>query len=110
MMWAKPSGRTSAAADMLAAAAKLVNGERDRTHGDKTTNHTNIATLWDAYIANKLGEAYSGRVIGPLDVALMMALLKIARTQAGAPNADDYVDGAGYLACAFEIAAHEVGE
>jgi hypothetical protein len=34
----------------------------------------------------------------------MMALLKIARTQAGHHNIDDYVDACGYSAIAGEIA------
>ena len=40
----------------------------------------------------------------PEDVANMMALLKIARTQAGQHNPDDYVDACGYSAIAGEIA------
>jgi hypothetical protein len=101
---------------MLAAAAALVSGERDRTHGDKRSNHGNIAELWNAYIRNsraafqREGGMSLMWELTPTDVALMMALLKIARTQAGAPNADDYVDGAGYLACAFEIAGHDVNK
>ena len=35
----------------------------------------------------------------------MMALLKVARTKLGNLNKDDYVDGAGYLAIAGEIAS-----
>ena len=38
------------------------------------------------------------------DVATMMVLLKIARTQAGSHNVDDYVDACGYAAIAGEIA------
>ena len=37
------------------------------------------------------------------DVAMMMALLKIARTKTGNPNKDDLVDGAAYLAIAGEL-------
>lgn len=38
------------------------------------------------------------------DVAIMMALFKIARVKTGGTKADNYVDGCGYLACAGEIA------
>jgi hypothetical protein len=41
----------------------------------------------------------------PHDVAIMMALLKIARTQTGVYNRDDYVDAAGYIALAHRLAA-----
>ena len=41
------------------------------------------------------------------DVAAMMVLLKIARTQAGNHNIDDYIDACGYAAIAGEIAESE---
>jgi hypothetical protein len=41
----------------------------------------------------------------PHDVAIMMALLKLARTQTGTYNRDDYVDAAGYVALAHRLAA-----
>ena len=43
-------------------------------------------------------------IISPEDVAQLMSLLKIARTQAGEHNIDDYVDAVGYQAIAGEIA------
>ena len=36
-----------------------------------------------------------------------MVLLKIARTQAGSHNIDDYVDACGYAAIAGEIAENQ---
>ena len=39
------------------------------------------------------------------DVATLMEGMKIARRYTGVFNPDDYVDGAGYAACAGEIAA-----
>lgn len=93
---------------ILSKAAELVDGDRDRTHGEKLRNHENIAQLWNAYLRIR-DDPPNLRVIGiaPLtahDVALMMALLKIARTQLGEHNPDNYVDLAGYAACAGEIA------
>lgn len=87
--------------DILAKATELVGGERQRTHGDKLQNHQNIARLWSAYLANRQNPAQE---ISALDVAMMMALLKISRTQLGDQNSDDYIDGAGYMAIAGEIA------
>jgi len=81
--------------EIIEEAKRLVSSNREKTYGNKTKNHTNISTLWSAYLDKK---------ISPLDVALMMALLKIARTKLGKHNADDYVDLVGYGAIAGEIA------
>jgi len=40
--------------------------------------------------------------ITPADVGIMMTLLKIARMKGNPNHKDNYVDGAGYLACAAE--------
>lgn len=79
---------------ILQTAEKLVSGDRDRTHGDKLINHNNIALLWSAYLEFK---------ITPKDVAILMVLLKLARTKAGQHNIDDYVDACGYAAIAGEL-------
>jgi hypothetical protein len=92
------------APDICAKAAVLVGGDREATHGDKVENHQNIARLWNAYLDWRLPE---GEALTAKDVALMMALLKIARTKLGAHNPDDYVDLAGYAGCAGEIASRE---
>ena len=60
--------------------------------------HTNIAALWSAYL---------GMPITARDAALMMVLLKVARTKTGAFNLDDYVDAAGYAGIAAEVAGHD---
>ena len=80
---------------------KLVSKDREDKHGDKVMNHENIARMWSAYAQNKTKLAIQ---FLPEDVANMMALLKIARTQAGSHNIDDYVDACGYSAIAGEIA------
>lgn len=84
-------------------AAQLVSGDREAQHGDKVTNHEKIAALWDAYIRIRPPGPMRG-----LDVANMMELLKIARRCLGAHNLDDYIDGAGYAACAGEIAERAI--
>jgi hypothetical protein len=83
----------------------LVGGDRQKTHGDKLANHANIARLQNAFLANRIDP------IAPLsasEVALMMVLLKVARTQLGQHNADDFVDMAGYAAVAGECRAREL--
>jgi uncharacterized protein DUF6378 len=80
-------------------AGELVGGDRAKTHGDKHRNFSNIAALWNAYLAGN-----QDREISASDVGMMMALLKIARTKSGEINPDDFVDSIGYIACAGEIA------
>lgn len=86
------------AASTLKTAADLVGGDRNASHGDMTENHQNIASLWEGYL---------GVPIKPHDVAVMMCLLKIARTKSGRTNPDDYVDLAGYAGIAAEIKGGE---
>lgn len=94
------TARPRKAAEFLRVAAELVGFDRETSHGPKKRNHDNIAALWQAYLDVRFDRD------APLtshDVALMMALLKIARTQLGNFNPDDYVDIAGYAGCAAEI-------
>ena len=79
---------------------ELLSGDRQTKHGDKIINHENIARLWTAYVQNK---TKLNITILPEDVAYMMALLKVARTQEGEANEDDDVDGCGYIAIGGEI-------
>ena len=87
--------------DILKKTEKLVNDSRAKTHGDKVANHENIARLWSSYLQNKTKLMI---VLTPEDVAQLMTLLKIARSQAGEHNIDDYIDGCGYQAIAGHIA------
>lgn len=83
------------ASEIAQHAASLVAGDRNASHGDKHVNFENIRALWSAYLYRELSAT---------DVALMMVLLKVARTKAGGHNADDYVDAVGYAAIAGELA------
>jgi len=87
--------------DILKKTEKLVSKEREDKHGNKIINHENIARLWTSYLQNKFKLAL---FLLPEDVANLMTLLKIARTQAGKHNLDDYIDACGYSAIAGEIA------
>ena len=80
--------------EFLARAGTLVAGDREKDYGDKVENHNNIAKLWSAYLDVKI-EAH--------DVAIMMALLKVARTKLGAVSEDTYIDMSAYSAIAGEI-------
>lgn len=87
--------------EILEKAKKLVSDDREKAHGNKIINHENIARLWSGYIQNKTKLTIN---ILPEDVANMMVLLKVARTQLGNHNPDDFVDACGYSAIAGEIA------
>jgi hypothetical protein len=96
------------AVEICSKAAELVGGDRAKTHGDKKFNHDAIAQLWNAYLFNKWRVPTAEMHLSATDVALMMALLKIARTQSGGTHHDDnYLDLAGYAGVAGEIAAVE---
>ena len=83
--------------ETLKAAAECVCGSREEDYGSPEDNFAVIAGLWTAY---------TGTDVTPKDVAMMMALLKIARAKAGS-KPDTYVDLAGYAACGAEISARE---
>ena len=87
--------------EILEKAKKLVSGDRHQKHGDKVINHENIARLWSSYLQNK---TQLNNNLMPEDVANLMILLKVARSQAGEHNIDDYVDTCGYASIAGEIA------
>ena len=80
--------------NFLVKAEGLVAGPRHTDYGDKVDNHTNIANLWSAYLDG---------TITPHNVAIMMCLLKVARTKLGDVSVDTYVDMAAYGAIAGEI-------
>ncbi|MDF2809483.1 MAG: Che12p58 [Microvirga sp.] len=87
--------------EIAAKAADLVGGDRDRQHGQKADNFKRIAAMWNAYLSIRRDPA---EPLSAVDVGHMMAAMKLARTQSGALNLDDYVDAAGYMACAGEVA------
>lgn len=85
----------------LREACEIVNGARNQTYGNVEDNFSRIASLWSTYLDT---------AVTPIDVAMMMVLLKTARVTTGASHYDNYVDAAGYAACAYEIAKEWDGE
>lgn len=69
-------------------------GQREQDYGSPEDNFALIAKLWSVYTTTP---------ISAQDVAMMMALLKIARIVTGTGTEDSYIDLAGYAACAAEI-------
>lgn len=88
--------------EILDNAKKCVCGQRQQDYGSPENNFERIAALWNAYLGAKTVDA--------VDVAMMLALLKVARIKTGRGTEDSFVDLAGYAACAGEIATQrEVG-
>jgi len=81
--------------DILEEAKNLIGADRQKDYGDKLTNHTNIAALWSIFLQTK---------ISPHDVAVCMALVKVARLM-HQHKKDSYIDMAAYAAIAGEIEA-----
>lgn len=90
--------------DILDQAKKCVCGQREQDYGTPESNFQLIADLWTDYLYPTLGypkkDAYG---IKSEDVAMMMALMKIARIRNGGGSGDSFVDLAGYAACGGEI-------
>lgn len=94
------AGRADAAADdeeqlsgrmaLLQRAADIVDGDRDEQYGDPEDSFEAIATMWSAYLQHE---------IDPVDVSMMMVLLKAARVAGNKAHIDSFVDIAGYAAC-----------
>lgn len=78
----------------LEEAIKCVCQDREDQYGDPENNFELIANFWTQYI---------GCTITAEDVAIMMALLKIARIKTGKHKDDNYIDLAGYAACACDL-------
>lgn len=90
------------AGDILREAAGIVEGARNTTHGEKERSFEAIAQLWNAYLATRKNPNVVG--VSAVDVAWMMAIMKIARSQQGTPVRDHFLDCAGYAAIAGELA------
>ena len=85
---------TTRRAEILHEAEKCICGKREQDYGSPEDNFTTIADFWSDY---------KHICFTPVDVAMMMCLLKIARIRNGGGTGDSFVDLAGYAACAGEI-------
>lgn len=82
--------------ELLQKAEKCVNGDRDLKYGKPENNFKLIAAYWGVHL---------GAYLTPEDVAVMLALMKIARLKSSEFESEDsWVDLAGYAACGAEIA------
>ncbi|WP_338928371.1 DUF6378 domain-containing protein [Roseomonas mucosa] len=96
------------ASKILTDAAAIVGGSRQQSHGQKERSFAVVAALWEGYLTGR--KAGRQAPISPRDTAMMMVLLKVARSCQGDPVTDHFLDMAGYSAIAGELAAMEVPE
>lgn len=82
-------------ARILDSAKEAVTKDRAATHGKPEDTFGLLARLWAAYL---------GVPVSAVDAALMLGLLKVARAKGNPGHEDNFIDLAGYAACAGELA------
>lgn len=87
-------------AAILAEATRCVTQDRNRAYGPPEDAFAALAM-----VKAGLSWARGGREPGAVDACLDLAALKLVRAAANPAHLDNFVDGAGYFACAGEIAA-----
>ena len=80
--------------DILDTAKGYVTKDRASDHGDMENNFRTIAMYWSVHL---------GVPVSATDVSVMMTMLKVARIKSNPKHVDNWVDGAGYLACGGEL-------
>ena len=92
----RPSSRGS----ILDTAKEYVTKDRAADHGDMEDNFQRIAAYWNTHL---------GLIsyIKDTDVAVMMALLKVARIHSNVTHGDNWIDACGYLSCGGELAGKD---
>jgi hypothetical protein len=84
-------GRT----EILHQADVLVNGQRAQDYGPPQVNFQRIADLWSPVF---------GLSVTPVQVALALSQLKVARLINSPDHEDSWIDAAGYIAIGGELA------
>jgi hypothetical protein len=88
---------------LLAEANDIINGIRQQSYGAPENSFVTIAAMWNDY---RLGCMKDRLSFNDVDVAMMMILLKVARTN-DMPTHDSLVDIAGYAALAQRLLDEE---
>lgn len=90
--------------NLLQEAEGLVYGERNLDYGHPSTNFSNIADLWNAYLSAKhTNQQGVGPYLNNIDIAALNILQKIARISTNQKHMDSWKDIAGYAATAERI-------
>ncbi len=77
--------------------ARAIIQDRQASYGDPTDNMSRTASLWSAYLEMP---------IHPHQVAMCMALVKVARSMETG-KVDNFIDGAAYFAISGELQTQE---
>lgn len=93
--------------DILDKAKACVCQDRNREYGEPEDGFNLIAALWEPVIRENCVANGADVSVTPDTVALLMALLKVARAAQNPGHLDNWVDLAGYAACGGEIACRE---
>lgn len=82
--------------EILKAAEDCVCRDRQATHGAPENSFGKLAAVWSARL---------GIDITPAQTTILLSDLKTVRAWDNPDHADNWVDGAGYMACGGELAA-----
>ena len=91
-------------AQILNEARDIICSDRNKQYGEPEDNFAVIGELWSQYLRRAKDVAID---LNGYDVGMLMALFKIGRLETGTPKRDNFVDLAGYVGCAAEIALKE---
>ena len=90
--------------EILDEAKRLTTGDRQAEYGEPWRVYGVVAQMMEAYLNGRRAAGDAHVAITAEDVLNIMALVKVGRIATGKPKADSYVDGAGYMALAGEVA------
>jgi hypothetical protein len=90
----EPTDIPSLRAQILREAEQVISNDRNNTYGEPEDLFTDIAAYWSAWF---------GHEVSGFDVAMAMALFKVARCKANPAHRDSFTDLAGYGAIAYEV-------
>lgn len=83
-------------AEILDTAKRIVTEDRNTSYGEPENSFGRIAAYWSSHL---------DMTVTPEDVTVMLTLLKLARVKNNPAHLDNWIDGAGYLACGGELAS-----
>ena len=90
-------GKPLRSKDILTNAADIID-ERSKTHGHYDLTMLRTSKLWGDYLE---------REVDPMDVAICMALVKLARIMETRDVNDNFLDAVAYFAIAGELAVKD---
>src|ERR1700678_1741999 len=87
----------------LEAAIAACCGDRAFNYGAPENNFRRIGDLWNAWWNVRVPSTDDTAPFGPVDIAVMNILLKVARLANTPSHNDSWIDIAGYAACGADI-------